>query len=336
MKAMVLKKAGPIETSPLELSDVSDPEPQKGEIRIKVTACGLCHTDLHVIEEEIPLFKLPIIPGHQIVGVIDKLGPESDRFWIGERVGVPWLNATCGSCQYCEREEENLCENARFTGYHVDGGYAEYAVVPEAFSYRIPEGYPDLDAAPLLCAGIIGFRALRLSEVKPGEKLGLFGFGASAHIVLQIARYWDCEVYVFTRSEAHRHLAQSLGAVWTGRAEDEPPAALDRTIVFAPAGRLVLDALRVLRKGGTQAIASIYMDKIPQFDYNTLLYGERTIRSVTASTRMDARQLLEIAPLVPIKTEIEVFPLEEANRGLQLLKEGQIRGAGVLQVSKGN
>lgn len=336
MKAMMLKKSGPIETNPLELTRIPEPEPKQGEIRIKVAACGLCHTDLHVVEEEIPLMKLPIIPGHQIVGVIDALGPEADRFWVGERVGVPWLNSTCGRCQYCEREEENLCENALFTGYHVDGGYAEYVVAPEAFAYRMPEGYLDVQAAPLLCAGVIGFRALRLSEVKPGEKLGLFGFGASAHIVLQIARYWDCEVYVFTRSEEHRELARSLGAVWAGRAEDNPPTSLDRTIVFAPAGKLVLDALRVLRKGGTQAIASIFMDKIPEFDYNTLLYGERTIRSVTASTRMDARQLLEIAPLVPIKTEIEIFPLEEANRGLQLLKEGKIRGAGVLQVSQGS
>jgi propanol-preferring alcohol dehydrogenase len=229
-------------------------------------------------------------------------------------------------------ENENLCSEARFTGYHVDGGYAEYLVVPEAFACTIPQAYTDLEAAPLLCAGIIGYRAMRISGLKPGEKLGIFGFGASAHIVIQIARYWDCQVYVFSRSEAHRELAQHLGAAWTGTAEQNPPTLLDRAILFAPAGRLVLDALRNLRKGGTLAIAAIYLDKIPEMDYTAHLYGERTIKSVTASTRRDAEELLGLAPQIPIHTEVQVFPLQEANQALKLLKAGKIRGAGVLEI----
>lgn len=332
MNAMILKKPGPVEANPLEPAILPLPSPKAGQILVQIQACGVCHTDLHTVEGEIPLVKTPIIPGHQVIGLVDGQGPGAGRFKRGDRVGVPWLNRTCGQCQACLSENENLCSEARFTGYHVDGGYAEYLVVPEAFACTIPQAYTDLEAAPLLCAGIIGYRAMRISGLKPGEKLGIFGFGASAHIVIQIARYWDCQVYVFTRSEAHRGLAEQLGAAWTGTAEQNPPTLLDRAILFAPAGRLVLDALRNLRNGGTLAIAAIYLDKIPEMDYTAHLYGERTIKSVTASTRRDAEELLGLAPQIPIHTEVQVFPLQEANQALKLLKAGKIRGAGVLEI----
>ncbi|MDA8219187.1 MAG: zinc-dependent alcohol dehydrogenase family protein [Dehalococcoidales bacterium] len=331
MKAMILDEPAPIESEPLKLRDVPDPVPGPGQVRLRVHACGICHTDLHIVEGELPLPKLPIIPGHQIVGTVDRLGEGVQSLRLGERVGVPWLAHTCGVCAFCRRGEENLCENIRFTGYHVDGGFAQYTLAAEGFAYPLPEGSPDLQAAPLLCAGIIGFRALRLSEIRPGERLGLYGFGASAHIAIQIARHWGCEVYIFTRGEGHRQLARQLGAAWTGRAEDTPPAPPDSSIIFAPAGRLVPEALRALRRGGTLALAGIYMSPIPEMDYS-LLYGERTVRSVANSTRQDAVDLLRLAAEIPIRTEVEVFPLGEANRALRLLKEGQIRGAGVLEV----
>ncbi len=328
---MVLRNPRPIEENPLEASQLPLPAPGPEEVLIQVRACGICHTDLHTIEGELLLPKLPLIPGHQIVGVVERMGRGVTRFQKGERVVVPWLNHTCGRCDFCRRGKENLCVEARFTGYHVDGGYAQYTVVSEAFAYPVPAGFSDIEAAPLLCAGVIGFRALRLSEVRPGECLGLYGFGASAHIVIQVARYWGCKVYVFTRSEEHRQLARQLGAAWVGGAEDEPPGMLDSAIIFAPAGRLVLDALRVLRKGGTLALAGIYMSPIPEIDY-ALLYHERTVRSVANSTRQDVLDMLEIAVKIPIRTEVQVFPLEEANQALQLLKQGKIQGAGVLMV----
>jgi propanol-preferring alcohol dehydrogenase len=246
-------------------------------------------------------------------------------------VGVPWLFSTCGTCEYCREGRENLCEKARFTGLHVNGGYAQYVTVSEGFAYPLPGEYPDLEAAPLLCAGIIGYRALRLSNIKPGERLGLYGFGASAHIALQIARHWGCEVYVFTRSEGHRSLAETLGAAWAGRAEDEPPKKLHGAVIFAPAGKLVHDALRALRRGGTVALAGIHMSPIPETEY-PLIYHERVLRSVANSTRQDARELLSLAPKVPIRTEVEAFPLSQANAALALLKESKIRAAGVLTV----
>ncbi|HEY64375.1 MAG TPA: zinc-dependent alcohol dehydrogenase family protein [Caldilineae bacterium] len=331
MLAARLHQTQPIENLPLRLEEVPDPTPGPGEIRIRVRACGICHTDLHTIEGELTLPRLPVIPGHQIVGTVDQIGPGVTHFQIGDRVGVPWLNSTCGQCTYCQSGQENLCERAQFTGLHVDGGYAQYTIVKEDFAYHLPEGYSDLQVAPLLCAGIIGYRALRLSEIKPGGRLGLYGFGASAHIVIQIAIHWGCEVYVFTRSEEHRQLARELGAVWTGRAEDTPPEQMDSSIIFAPAGPLVLEALRVLRKGGTLALAGIYMSPIPEMPYD-LLYWERTIRSVANSTREDAEGLLRVAPEVPIRTEIETYPLEQVNQALLRLKRSEIRGAAVLEI----
>lgn len=331
MRAMLLRAPGPVERDPLEAAELPVPAPGPGEIRLAVSACGICHTDLHEVEGDLPLPKLPVIPGHQIVGFVEARGEGARRFAAGDRVGVPWLHWTCGACPACRRGDENLCEGARFTGYHVDGGYATHAVVPEAFAYRLPDGLSDVETAPLLCAGIIGYRALCLSDVKPGERLGLFGFGASAHIAIQVARFWGCEVFVFSRADAHRALAKGLGASWVGGAEDEPPGLLDRAISFAPAGSLIPLALDRLRKGGTLALAGIHLDRIPEMPY-ALLYGERTLRSVTASTRRDAGALLALAARIPIKTEVEVFPLGEANTALQKLKASRISGAGVLSI----
>ncbi len=332
MRAMLLRAPAPAEENPLEAVDLPEPTPGPGEVRFKVGVCGLCHTDLHEVEGDLPLPKLPVVPGHQIIGIVDGRGDGARRFALGERVGVPWLHWTCRTCEACQRGDENLCESARFTGYHVDGGYATHAVVPEAFAYRLPEGLSDAAVAPLLCAGIIGYRALRLSDVKPEERLGLFGFGASAHIAIQVARHWRCEVWVFTRAPEHRALAKELGASWVGGAEDEAPSLLDRAISFAPVGSLIPLALGKLRKGGTLALAGIHLDRIPEMPYE-LLYGERTLRSVTASTRRDAEELLALAERIPIKTEVEVFPLADANVALQRLKASRITGAGVLQVT---
>ena len=335
MKAMVLKEARPVEESPLEMMEVPTPTPGPEEIRIRIRACGVCHTDLHVVEGDLPLPKLPLIPGHEIAGVVEGVGSEVVRFRVGDRVGVPWLYSTCGKCDFCRRGLENLCENARFTGYHVDGGYAQYVVVPEAFAYRLPQGFSDVEATPLLCGGVIGYRALKLSEVRPGERLGLYGFGSSAHMVIQIARHWGCEVYVFTRSEEHRRHALELGAAWVGGAKDTPPHKLDSSIIFAPAGWIVPEALRVLRKGGTLALAGIHMTPIPEMDYDTLLYHERTVRSVANSTRQDVVELLRLAETMRIRTDVQVFPLEEANHVLQLLKRAEIRGTAVLKIPEG-
>ncbi len=332
MRAMLLRAPAPVEKNPLEAVDLPEPAPGPGEVRLKVSVCGLCHTDLHEVEGDLPLPKLPIVPGHQIIGIVDGRGDGARRFALGERVGVPWLYWICRTCEACRRGDENLCESARFTGYHVDGGYATHAVVPEAFAYRLPEALSDAAVAPLLCAGIIGYRALRLSDVRPGERLGLFGFGASAHIAIQVARHWRCEAWVFTRGPEHRALAKELGASWVGGAEDEPPGLLDRAISFAPAGSLIPLALAKIRKGGTLALAGIHLDRIPEMPY-ALLYGERTLRSVTASTRRDAEELLALAERIPIKTEVEVFPLADANAALQRLKASQITGAGVLRVT---
>ncbi len=335
MKAMVLRGARPVEENPLEMMEVPTPTPGPNEIRIRIRACGVCHTDLHEVEGDLPLPKLPLIPGHEIVGVVESKGQDVTRFQLGERVGVPWLYSTCGKCDFCRRGMENLCEDARFTGYHVDGGYAQYMVVPEAFAYHLPEGFSDAEAAPLLCGGVIGYRALRLSEVRPGERLGLYGFGSSAHMVIQIARHWGCEVYVFTRSEEHRRHALELGAAWVGGAKDTPPNKLDSSIIFAPAGWIVPEALRVLRKGGTLALAGIHMTPIPEMDYDSLLYHERTVRSVANSTRQDVVELLRLAEAMRIRTDVQVFPLEEANHVLQLLKRAEIRGTAVLKIPEG-
>jgi propanol-preferring alcohol dehydrogenase len=285
------------------------------------------------VEGELSLPKIPVVPGHQIVGIVDALGEGVARFRIGDRVGVPWLHQTCGECSYCRRGDENLCESARFTGLHVDGGYAEFSLAPADFAYPIPMVFSDAEASPLLCAGIIGYRALRLSEIQSGQRLGLYGFGASAHIAIQIARHWECEVYVFTRSESHRELALTLGAAWVGDARDDPGVRLQSSITFAPAGWIVPEALRVLDKGGTLAINAIHMSPIPQMPYD-LIYYERTLRSVANSTRQDAEELLQIAAQIPIRTEVHAFPLREANRALQALKASQIDGAAALHINE--
>jgi len=332
MRAMVLEKPKSADENPLALREWPLPSPGEGELRVRVKTCGVCHTDLHTVEGELALPKLPVIPGHQIVGIVEALGAGARRFREGDRVGIPWLHSTCGECRFCRRGLENLCESARFTGYHTDGGYAEATVAHESFAYPLPPEFSDLQAAPLLCAGIIGYRSLRLSGVEPGGTLGLYGFGASAHIVIQIARHQGCEVFVFTRSEEHRKLARRLGAAWVGGAEDTPPEKLDGAILFAPAGRLVLDALRATRKGGTVALAGITMTRIPEIDYDSLLYHERVLRSVSNSTREDARELPRVAAEIPVRTEVEAFKLENANLALQSLKASRIQGAGVLTI----
>jgi propanol-preferring alcohol dehydrogenase len=334
MRAMLLREPKLAEERPLELADLPLPEPGPGEVRLAIRACGVCRTDLHTVEGDLALPKLPVVPGHQIVGVVEARGEGADRFAEGQRVGVPWLYRTCGACEFCGQGLENLCHDAQFTGLHADGGYAEAMIVPQDFAYPIPEGFSDLEAAPLLCAGIIGYRALRMSKIAPGQRLGLYGFGGSAHVTIQVARHWGCEVYVFTRSEGHRRLARALGAAWVGGAEDDPAAKMHGSIIFAPAGGLVLEALRVLERGGTVALAGVTMTPIPELDYDRLLYWERGIRSVANFTRQDAEELLQVAAEIPIQTTVQIFPLEAANEALLALKRSEIDGTGVLVVSR--
>jgi len=333
MNAMVLTRTGDMAISPLRYQEVPDPRPGPGELLVKLSVCAICRTDLHVIEGELDRPKLPLIPGHQAVGVITQRGAGVSERVVGERVGIAWLQGTCGHCEFCRSGRENLCVSARFTGYHVDGGYAEYAVVPAHFAYPIPAVFVDDEAAPLLCAGIIGYRALRLSGIQPGQRLGLYGFGASAHIAIQIARHWGCEVYVCSLKPEHQALARDMGAVWVGDAAAVPPKKLHGSIIFAPAGELIPPALRALERGGTLALAGIHMSPIPSIDYDRELFGERTIRSVTANTRQDGLDLLREAAAIPIKPRTERFPLEQANQALQALKAGRIRGAGLLTIS---
>jgi propanol-preferring alcohol dehydrogenase len=333
MKAVMLKDFAPIEQNPLELVNLPVPEPGDEDILVRVNVCGVCHTDLHTVEGELPDVKLPIIPGHQVVGRVEKKGGMASRFKEGDRIGGAWLYSTDTTCPYCDRGNENLCHNAQFTGYHQNGGYADFMVIPEKFAYPIPDIFEDEEAAPLLCAGIIGYRALRLSEIKPGQKLGLIGFGASAHVAIQVAVHWGCDVYVFSRSGDHRALAQKLGAVWAGTSKDDPPGKMDSIVNFTPAGPTVLDGMRLLDKGGTQALAGIYMSPIPEMDYTRYLYHERTLRSVANATRQDGQDLLRIAAEIPIHTATISFPLEEANEVLKLLKDSQIDGAAVLKIS---
>ena len=329
---MVLEHPAPIEGGPLHLRDVSTPTPSAGEIRVRVHCCGVCHTDLHTVEGELSLPKLPIIPGHQVVGIVDAIGAGVQNFRGGERVGIPWLNWTDGTCRYCRAGQENLCDHARFTGLHADGGYAEYIIVNQNFAYPIPEHFSDLNAAPLLCAGMIGYRSFRLSNLPDKGRLGLYGFGASAHIVIQLARHLGHEVYVFTRAPRHRELAKRLGAVWVGGAEEKTPEELDSAIIFAPAGALVLDALRAVRKAGTVALAGITMSPIPQMDYS-LIYHEKVLRSVANLTRQDAREFLALAAEVPVRTEVQTYPLELANQALSDLKHSRVEAAAVLQIA---
>ncbi|MGH9449391.1 MAG: zinc-dependent alcohol dehydrogenase family protein [Terriglobia bacterium] len=332
MRACILNVPAAVETNPLIFGEAPNPQPGGDQVLVRVSACGVCRTDLHVVEGELPQRKSPIIPGHQVVGVIERAGDRVSRFRAGARVGIPWLHHTCGVCEYCCAGRENLCDNATFTGYTVDGGYAQYALAPENFVYAIPEGFADEQAAPLLCAGIIGFRALRLSGIEPGGKLGFYGFGAAAHLAIQVARHWNVDVFACTRDARHQKLALELGAKWAGGTFDEPPVKLDSAIVFAPAGEIVIAALKALRKGGTVALAGIHMSRIPSLDYN-LLYHERVLRSVANNTHQDGEEFLRISAEIPIRTEVRLFPLSEANQALNALKNDAIQGAAVLQVN---
>ena len=331
MKACFLRTPAKAEKNPLEYGEFPDPSPGPGEVLVRVKVCGVCRTDLHVIEGELPPKKSPVIPGHQVVGVIERSGPEVKRFAAGARVGIAWLHKTDGTCEYCRRGEENLCDEPLFTGYSVNGGYAEYLVAPEAFIYALPNGFPDEQAAPLLCAGIIGYRCLKLAGVVRGEKLGFYGFGAAAHVAIQVARHWGVDVYAATRDVRHQKLAVELGAKWAGGTLDAPPVKLDAAIVFAPAGEIVPAALQVLRKGGRLILGGIHMSPIPSFAYD-LLYQERMIRSVANNTRRDGEEFLSLAAEVPIHTMVQVYPLAEANRALNALKNDEISGAAVLRV----
>ncbi len=331
MKAVILKNPAPVGKALLELADMPVPEPQKKQLLIRVSTCGICHTDLHTVEGEVVAPAYPLIPGHQIVGVVEATGEGVSRFKKGDRVGVGWLNSTCGQCEYCRKGLENLCSEARFTGLHAGGGYAEYAVASENFAFSLPENFTDEKAAPLLCAGIIGYRTLRLSGVRPGEVLGLFGFGASAHLALQVAVHWNCRVYVFTRSQHHRELAENLGAVWAGGHDDEPPEKLNAAAVFAPAGWVVHKALEKLKPGGRVAINAIYMSDMPPTPYN-LIYRERSITTVANYTRRDAEEFLKIAGEIPVQVHVETFPLEKAREALFKLKNSEIQGAAALKI----
>jgi alcohol dehydrogenase, propanol-preferring len=341
MKAMLLRRIAPIDSAPLELAELAIPEPEPGEVRIRVHCCAVCRTDLHVIEGDLPQQKMPIIPGHQIVGTIDKLGPPlvasqpggtaaEAGLSVGQRVGVAWLRHTCGQCGFCRRGQENLCQSARFTGYHADGGYAQYAVAPAAFVYELPSAFSDVEAAPLLCSGIIGYRALRRCNLPPGGRLALYGFGSSAHVVIQIALSRGCEVYVVTRGENHRELARRMGAVWVGENAADLPVKVQSAIIFAPAGELVPPALEALEHGGTLSLAGIYMTPIPPMDYTRYVFYERDIHSVTCNTRQDGRELLAEAAAIPIRPHTTVYPLADANRALLDLRNDRINGTGVL------
>jgi len=332
MKAMQLRRFAPVEESPLDLVEVPVPRPSVDEILIQINVCGVCHTDLHTVEGDLPEVQLPIIPGHQVVGRVVAKGLEVKRFKEGDRVGAAWLFSTDESCRYCRNGNENLCERGRFTGYSANGGYAEYMVISDRFAYVVPPGFEDTEAAPLFCAGIIGYRAWRLSDIKPGGRLGLIGFGASAHVAIQVAVHWGCAVYVFSRRAEHRSLARKLGAIWAGTLEESPPVKLDSIVNFTPAGGTVPAGMELLDKGGTQALAGITMSPIPEMDYNAHLYYEKNLRSVANATRSDGEELLKIAAEIPIRTTTQVFPLEEANAVLKLLKDSRIDGAAVLKI----
>ena len=332
MKAMVLEDISPIESSPLVLKDLPDPRPGQGEVAIGVRCCAICRTDLHVIEGDLPQQKLPIIPGHQIVGVVETVGEGCRRLKIGDRVGVAWLRHTCGRCMFCKAGRENLCESQRFTGYHADGGYAEKAVAPEDFVYDIPAAFSDVDAAPLLCSGIVGFRSFKRSRPRDGGTLALYGFGSSAHVIMQIALHRGMEVYVVTRGESHRQLAREMGAKWVGAKAADMPVKVESAVIFAPAGELVPQALEKIEKGGTLSLANIYMTPIPRMEYEKHVFYERDICSVTANTREDGRELLAEAARISICPHTTTYPLTEANRALQDLKADRINGTGVLVV----
>lgn len=325
MRACLLQRPAPIARAPLRLAEVPVPEPGPGEVLVRVRACAVCRTDLHLVEGELPPRRSPLIPGHQAVGTVEGQGG-------ARRVGVAWLHRTCGACRFCASGRENLCETAQFTGWSVDGGYAQFVKAPAEFVHPIPDGFPDEQAAPLLCAGIIGFRALRLAGLRPGMRLGIYGFGAAGHVAIQIARARGAEVYVSTRDrERHQSLAAELGAAWVGGAADAPPVALDAAIVFAPAGETVPAALSALDRGAVLVLAGIHMSPTPPLEYR-LLYHERVVRSVANNTRADAREFLAEAARLPVRTQVQVFPLEQANEALRALRDDAIRGAAVLRI----
>ena len=327
MRAMVLESPG----QQLHLRELPIPQPGPGEVQIRVHACGVCRTDLHIVDGELPHPALPLIPGHQIVGTVTALGPGVTRFRVGDRVGVPWLGSTCGTCRYCQRGQENLCDAAQFTGYTLPGGYAEYTVADARYCFPLPAGYPDLQAAPLLCAGLIGYRALRFAG--DAERVGFYGFGASAHILTQLAAWQGRQVYAFTRpgDTAGQHFARQLGAVWAGGSDELPPVPLDAALIFAPVGALVPQALRAVAKGGIVVCAGIHMSDIPGFPY-ALLWEERVVRSVANLTRQDGEEFLSLAPRVPIQTVVQPYPLEAANEALADLRAGHVHGAAVLVI----
>ena len=331
MLAQRLSKPRPVSEHPLTITEIPQPQPGKGQVRLRIRYCGVCHTDLHTVEGEIHPPSLPVTPGHQVVGRVDAIGEGVESLSLGQRVGVPWLYSTCGDCHFCQSGMENLCEKAKFTGFDVDGGFAEMMLADARYTLPLPEAISDQDAAPLLCAGIIGYRSLHKADLKKGERLGLFGFGASAHLAIQVARYWGCEVYVFTRSPEHRRHAEELGAAWTGRAEETPPALLDRAVTFAPAGWFVPLALEKLRPGGTLAINAIHMSDIPGFAYE-LIYGERTLRSVANATYQDGVDFLRLAAEIPIQPETTLYPLAEANQALLDVKKSRLNGEAVLEI----
>ncbi len=328
MKAATLTSPQEVRHRPLRIAEVATPEPKPGQVLLRVRACGVCRTDLHIVEGDLPPRRPGIIPGHQIVGEV-VAGATNDRP-VGTRVGVSWMGGTDGTCQYCRRGLENLCDAPTFTGYTVDGGYAEFAVVRSDFTFPLPDQLDDLHAAPLLCAGLIGFRSLRVAGVKPGDHVGLFGFGASAHLAIAVLRAWNCEVYVSTRGATHRQLASSLGAIWVGGETDKPPTELDCAVTFAPSGDVVVAALDSLRKGGVVAINAIHLDRIPQFDYDSLLWGERQLRSVANMTRADARDFLKVATEIGLRPKVTAFPLDQANEALIAVKEDSIDGAAAI------
>jgi alcohol dehydrogenase, propanol-preferring len=331
MQAMQISSPDKIENSPFHLNEVPLPEPGPGQALMRVSVCGVCHTDLHVAEGDIHPPHYPVTPGHQAVGQVVRLGKDTTGLMIGQRVGLSWLNWACGECEFCQRGEENLCPRARFTGFNVDGGFAEYALVEARTVLPIPDELSDQQAAPLLCAGIIGYRSLRKANLHAGERLGLYGFGASAHIAIQIARYWNCQVYVITRSAHHQQHGLSLGAVWAGSADEKLPQVLDRAVIFAPVGELVPAALQALRPGGSLAINAIAMTPIPSLPYD-LIYGERSVCSVANATYQDGCELMKLASIIPLRSTIQEYPFHELNRALQDLKASRFDGEAVLQI----
>ena len=330
MRAIEVERRAPIEQQPLRVVERPIPEPSDGEVRVRVRACGVCRTDLHVVEGDLPPVRSPLVPGHQVVGVVDGLGRGASRFREGDRVGIAWLRHTCGSCEACRRGDENLCPQSRYTGHHEDGGYAEWAVVPEAFAYAIPESFDDAEATPLLCAGIIGYRALARAACPEGGRLALFGFGSSAHIVMQLALHRGHEVFVATRGEKHRRMAEELGASWVGETFDAPPVRCDSAIVFAPAGEVVPAALRAIRPSGTVALAGVTMSDVPAMRYEPHLFHEKHLTSVEANTRADGEALLREAAAIPVRPRVVRYPLEKAQDALRMLKNDGIEGTAVL------